>query len=312
MNRREILKRHRTSLNGSLHSFKLPSRALGIKKPFYVYEPPGLNSGIAVPTLYLFRGHEREWVNIEEDSSRSRSTGIEDIDTAISNGLIPPVLVVLPGLNSANNHIPSLGINMIGNWPAGQRGLGSGKFWNFLDEELFPHITKQYPAASGACLAAGFSLGGYTASLLATNNPGRFKHIGIYDGLFMWPDHFDPRQDPNEDGNDSVWMKGQLFDPALGSPRNVGTLNGWNPTNKLVRAAGAYLDQLRDTTWWISCAVSDGQFGNRDRAEYYCDLLRRKQIPLGFTEVLFDEHASHAWHWADKFVISFLIQSLAP
>ena len=102
MTRRDILARHRQSLDGTLRACYLPSKALGINKSFYVYEPPGFHKEMQLPVLYLFRGHEREWVNIDEDSSRQRATAIEDIDKAIALRMIPPVLVVMPGLNSSN------------------------------------------------------------------------------------------------------------------------------------------------------------------------------------------------------------------
>ena len=310
MKRREILARHKSSLRGRLRGCLLPSQALGFRKPFYVYEPPGLSELNALPSVYLFRGHEREWVNIEEDSSRTQSTAIEDVDKAISIGLLPPMLVVMPGLNSSNNHIPSLGINMVGTWPDTQRGLGSGNYWDFLTQELMPVIVARYPKANGPRLAAGFSLGGFTSSLLGIHKPGLFDQIGIYDGLFMWPKHTDPRQEEEAKekglGNDSVWTRGALFHAAFDNPRNVGAMNYWNPTDRLMAVDSQELAEMRNTKWWISCAVSDGQHGNRDRAEFYQQLLLEKGIPLGFDEVLFHEDASHSWHWADKFLISFL------
>ena len=199
---------------------------------------------------------------------------------------------------------------MAGSWSASQRGLGSGKFWDFLTDELMPAIRTRYPKANGPTLAAGFSLGGYTVSLLTIKQPGLFDHAGIYDGLFMWPCYHDPRaaeEDQSEDqANDTVWTKGPLFDAAFDKPRNLEAMNCWNPTDQLLCLEATDLEALRQTTWWISCAVSDGRHGNRDRAEFYHQMLQEKNIPLGFNEVLFDENASHSWHWADKFLISFL------
>lgn len=311
MTRPNIIARHRASLNGVLRACLYSSTALGIRKPYYVYEPPQVKTHTDLPVIYLFRGHEREWVNIDEDSSRTMSTAIEDIDKAITLGMIPPILVVMPGLNSANNHVPSLGINMVGQWPKSLKGLGSGNFWDFLTEELMPAIKARYPQTRPRSMAAGFSLGGFTTSLLAINKPHLFERVAIYDGLFMWPEYHDPRATPDEAYNDTIWTKGGLFHPAFGNPRIKPALRQWNPTDKIISATEEQLATLRQTTWSISCAVSDGQHGNRDRAEYYRDLLTSKEIPLSSENVLLDEAAAHSWHWADTFLISFLLESLS-
>ena len=67
---RRILARHSGSLRGRLRACRLHSHALGIRKPYYVYEPPGLHYQQGLGLLYPFRGHEREGVNIGEDASR--------------------------------------------------------------------------------------------------------------------------------------------------------------------------------------------------------------------------------------------------
>ena len=99
MTEQAILERHRASLHGTLRLRRLQSTALSLRKPYYVYEPPGLAEGSQVPVLYLLRGHQREWVNIDEDTSRQHSTAIEDLDTLIQWGEVPPVVAVMPGLS---------------------------------------------------------------------------------------------------------------------------------------------------------------------------------------------------------------------
>ncbi len=294
----------------------LSSDHLGIRKPYYVYEPPDCSTLQTLPIAYLFRGHQREWVNAKEDTSRSMSTAIEDVDKAISLGMIPPVLLVMPGLNSSNNHVPSLGIDMAGEWSPSLSGLGTGKFWGFLTEELMPAIHRKYPQANGIQTAVGFSLGGFTVSLLAINLPGLFRHVGIYDGLFMWPAHCDPRIEPVKPNNDRVWLQNGLFDAAFGNPRSTSALAHWNPTDRLVGASEDDLKKLKQTTWWISCAAGDGNKGNRDRSKFYRELMQQKGIPVGagemyFKNVVFNPRAAHSWHWADRFLIRFLQATIA-
>ncbi len=303
--KKSILQRHRQSLRGRLRSYKLYSRHLRYVKSFYVYEPAGLASLTQVPVLYLFRGHEREWVNIREDSSRHSSTAIEDIDLLIERQTLPPLIVVMPGLTSNNNHIHSLGINMQGKWSPAQLGLGTGRFWDYLTRELFPWVEKKYRDTRSALrIASGFSLGGYTVSLLGAHYAGYFSHLGIYDGLFMWPQHNDPRQHPRKPFNDPIWCENPLFDAAFGQPRIKRTLRDWNPTDKLIQ-----IDLATDHpagVWWIMSAAGDGNKGNKDRTKHFITLLKEKGHSVGFQRMIFDQNASHSWHWTDRFLIYFL------
>ena len=309
--RRSILERHRNSLQGRLIDYRFFSRHLCQFKHTYIYEPPSVSKYKKLPVVYLFRGHEREWVNMQEDPSRVRSTAIEDVDFLIREGALPPAILVMPGLNSTNNHIPSLGINMGGRWPVLQSGLGRGRFWSFLTRELIPRMERKYPEAiSGPRLASGFSLGGYTVSLLGSHLSGYFDHLGIYDGLFTWPKYQDPRNAPTEPFNDRVWTTNGLFDAAFGKPRKHSVMNKWNPTDKLLGASSVEFDTLKKSTWWITSATDDGNQGNKDRAIYYVKLLKELGLPLGFDFIVFDEHASHNWHWNDRFLVRFLRETL--
>ena len=314
MSERQILVRHRRSLHGRLYARRLRSQALGLAKPYYVYEPPGFREASSVPILYLFRGHEREWVNIREDDSRHRTTAIEDVDRRIQDGTLPPVLVVMPGLNSRDNRVPSLGIDMVGSWSKPVNGLGTGRFWTYLTDELFPWVEARYPQLEGGQrLMAGFSLGGYTASLLALQHPGYFHHAAIYDGLFMWPGHEDPRKDETGWCRDPVWCKASIFDAAFGRPRKRPALRRWNPTDTLATSDDERIDVLRSTTFWVACASGDGNRGNRARARLFVRLLRRRGLPLGFNgdDVVFHPEAAHTWHWTDRFLLVFLRGALA-
>ncbi len=307
---RSILERHEQTLRGRLRLRWIQSRALGLRKSFYVYEPPGYEQARALPVVYLFRGHEREWVNIAEDASRVSSTAVEDVDGAIAAGSLPPALVVMPGLNSTNNHVPSLGIDMAGAWPERLEGLGSGRFWTYLVGELLPRVACDYPQTSGGVrLAVGFSLGGYTVSLLAMHRPGFLDHAAIYDGLFMWPGHRDPRCE-GDGVTDTVWGESPLFDAALGAPRDAEALRAWNPTDTLKQADPQRLRDLRRTTLWVASAAADGQSGNRDRATFFTRLARRRGLPLGFGDIVFDPDAAHTWHWTDRFLLRFLHEAL--
>ncbi|MES3629165.1 MAG: alpha/beta hydrolase-fold protein [Longimonas sp.] len=323
-----ILSWHEDRLHGRLRMRRLRSRALGISKPYYVYEAPGLADADAPPVLYAFRGHEREWVNMQEDDSRSHATAIQDIDTCVAEGLLPPMIVVMPGLNSANNHVPSLGINMVGTWKRSMQGLGSGQFWTYLNEELLPSVDADYPhLADSPRLMAGFSLGGYTVHLLAMKRPGYFAHAAMYDSLFMWPGHRDPRITSKNASKsapksasestatactDRIWGEASIFDPALGKPRDQDAMQRWNPTDMLAAASPSMLQKLRRTTYWIACAPSDGSKGNLHRGRFLLKRFRANDLPLGFdrADPVFHPEAAHTWHWTDRFVVRFLREAV--
>ncbi len=304
----QILRRHDETLAGRLRGRVYRSEVLDTRKPYYVYEAPGVREAARPPLIVLLRGHEREWVNIAEDDTRKR-TSIEDLDRLIQLGFLPPVRAVMPGLNSVDNHVPSLGIDMEGSWSNYDRSLGTGQFWTYLTEELLPDVTDRYAEPESPHLVVGFSLGGFTASLLATRQPDLFDHVAIYDGLFPWPRHDDPREEGGP-YSDPIWTESGLFGPALGDPPKRAVLRRWNPVNRLKSADRQLRRQLQDTTFWVACAAGDGDQGNRDRARFVVKLLRQRDVPLGLDRIVFHEKARHTWHWADLFLLRVLIGAL--
>jgi len=304
----QILRRHDESLAGRLRGRVYRSEALQTRKPYYVYEAPGAREAVRPPLVVLLRGHEREWVNVAEDTTRKR-TAIEDVDRLVQTGVLPPLRAVMPGLNSDDNHVPSLGIDMEGNWSNYRRSLGTGQFWTYLTEELLPDVRDRYAVPDALQLVVGFSLGGYTASLLAIRRPSVFDHVGIYDGLFPWPRHDDPRE-AGDAFSDPVWTDAGLFGPALGDPPTRAALRRWNPIDRLERADPSLCRQLQKTTFWIASAAGDGDQGNRDRARLVVRLLRERDVPLGLDRFIFHEDARHTWHWADLFLLRVLQEAL--
>ena len=308
----EILSYHNHLLDrGILRYHLLPSDALGIYKGMYIYTPRNISLQHRLPVLYLFRGHEREWVNLYEDSSRT-TTVIVDIDWLISNKKLRPLIVVMPGLNSADNTIPSLGINMAGTWPREIFGLGTGRFWDFLTKELFPFVERKFPETQrGLRLAAGFSLGGYTVSNLVTGFLEYFQHAGMYDGTFMWPLHMDPRYGAFP-CSDRLWCEMSIFDAALGNPRKKEALSFWNPSDRIITASPNYLKRLQKTQFWIASAAYAPGASNYTRSQMFAYLLEKYHLPVKLKRIPLHPHALHNWHWADRFVLQFLRRILRP
>jgi len=302
-----ILSRHQ-SMKGQLRYQVFKSKALEIRKPYYVYQSEQWRPDRPFLLLWLFRGHEREWVNIAEDTSRFHSTAIQDLDTLISRDQLPPTIAIMPGLNSTNNWISSAGVDMQGSWPKGIRGLGTGRFWSYLSDELIPHIDHNLDPHQMATRAAfGFSMGGYTVQLLSTRKPGYLDHAAMYDGIFPWAKHVDPRI-KGKNQEDVIWMESSAFDAALGRPRNAKVLRDWNPTDQLLAADQENLNLMRKTQFWINSASADGSFGNIDRAKYLVKTLKERGMPNRHASIPFAKDAKHDWHWNDTFFYTTLLR----
>jgi S-formylglutathione hydrolase FrmB len=306
---RNILARHKSRIKGALRLLPFRSRALGISQPVFIYEPPDLRKLSDIHLAYLLRGHEREWVHLEEDETREQ-TSVEVLDELIVSGRIPPVVAVMPGLCSIDNKTHSLGINMMGTLPESRAGMGTGKFWDFLTIELIPYIEARYSKRlkNGKRLTSGFSLGGFTASLLAVGLPGYFDDVGIFDGLHMYDSQIDIRTGEK----DSVWGKSTVFDAALGKPqaRTAESLRFWNPSELIKNADPVTHHELEETIFWVRSAAADGGSGNLDRSRYFVELLRESGITAGFSRITFHPDAEHTWHWNDRFFRLFLLNAL--
>jgi enterochelin esterase-like enzyme len=155
----QILEHHQ-EMHGKLHLRHFKSRVLGIRKPWYIYQTADWSPTKPFLLIWLFRGHEREWVNFREDTSRVESTAIQDLDALNLRKIVPPAIAIMPGLTSTNNWVPSGGVNMVGDLKPTMKGLGSGRFWDYLTCELMPFVESTYnPHGMATKAGFGFSLG---------------------------------------------------------------------------------------------------------------------------------------------------------
>ncbi|MEO5953239.1 MAG: hypothetical protein ABIQ44_12305, partial [Chloroflexia bacterium] len=79
------------------------SKILGVDKAFYIALPPGYtrtsNAGQRYPVMYLFRGHEREWIHRLEDKTRSGRTVIDVYRELLQEKKVGPMILVFPGIS---------------------------------------------------------------------------------------------------------------------------------------------------------------------------------------------------------------------
>jgi S-formylglutathione hydrolase FrmB len=277
------------------------SQALGINKSVNVYLPPGYGvQGEYYPVVYLFRGHEREWVNRDEEASR-RGRNIQDIaDELYAKGLIGKMILVMPGLSSDDNTVPGLGVNFVQVAAAGGKsGIGSGRFEDFMLDDVIPYIDVHYRTLPSRTQRGvdGFSLGGYTAMMFITKHPELFCSAGAYDGTMMWVDLDDPRAaGPLDDG---TWLGSSLFDPAFGRPRDLAVMLSYNPCN-LVRDATPGRLALLSTCQFLIHSAGSERAGNLQRSQHMVDVLRSRGLENAFADIRLAANAEHNWWFADE------------
>jgi S-formylglutathione hydrolase FrmB len=188
------------------------------------------------------------------------------------------------------------------------KGLGTGQFWNYLSDELMPYIDSTFNPHQMATRAAfGFSMGGFTVQLLSTRKPGYLDHAAIYDGIFPWAKHVDPRI-KGKDQSDKIWTASPVFDAALGRPREAKAMVDCNPTDQLLSSDAQHLALMQHTRFWINSAAADGSFGNIDRTKFLVKALAERGMPNRHLSIPFADDAKHDWHWNDTFFYTTLLK----
>jgi S-formylglutathione hydrolase FrmB len=282
------------------------SQVLAINKNFNIYLPVGYDSSNQrYPVVYFFRGHEREWVNRNEDGSRL-GRNIQDIaDLLYQNGDIGEMILVMPGVTSSDNTVHGLGINMVNvGLAGGSPGLGTGQFEDYLLNELIPYVDTHFRTLPTRTQRAtdGFSLGGFTSMMMATKHPDLFISAGSYDGTLMWLD-FDDLRSPGT--WDDFWLTTAFADPAFGFPRDTTVMFSYNSSNLLFYADTTNLLLIQDIQFLIH-TVGAVHGGNSDLAQHFVNLLNGHGIQNSFADIRLAPIAIHNWWYADEHALTTL------
>jgi S-formylglutathione hydrolase FrmB len=282
------------SIDPRVRFVSIPSPALGIPGRCYVYLPPDAEqSGQRLPVLFLLRGHEREWVNPHEDETRAGLTAIDVYERLRAAGVVGPLLMVMPGLASSDNHIPGMLTDFAAPERAGDRdGIGSGRFASYFFDDLLPYIDQHFPTIAGARALTGFSLGGMMALKAAAMHPELFGSVGCYDPTVFYAG----------DGGRSVRSSDTvlampMFDPALGVPRDYAHISANSPVNLLLQADRSALQRI---TWMVQYGSEQREpwGSNFYRGEYLLRVLKTLGISNALPPVLPD--GGHTWATADR------------
>lgn len=150
---------------GNVEMHRLRSDILDNERRVWVYTPPGYTTdGEPYGLLILFDG----WAYVEMVPTPTI------LDNLLSEGLIPPLIAVLPDSLDAATRLREL--------------LLYSPFNDFLVEELLPWVRERYHVTSDPTqtIVGGSSAGGLAAGFAALEHPKVFGNVLSQSGAFRW------------------------------------------------------------------------------------------------------------------------------
>lgn len=274
------------------------STTLGVPKNFYISLPPGYSRASAkftrYPVLYLFRGHEHEWIHRQQDKSRHGRTVIDVYRELLAEGKVGPLILVFPGISSDDNRVPGLLVNFLQpERSQDEPGIGTGRFEDYFIEELVPYVDAHYRTVAGREGRAvdGFSLGGFQSIKIAAQYPALFCSAGAFDGTFL----FATGGGKGVRVRDRV-LNNPIFDPAFGVPRDLDYVVSNSPANLI---ACNDKDAISSVQWLIRSGPEESEpwHSNYFRAQHLISLLQARGIQNDVEPI--EKGAMHNWHNAD-------------
>jgi hypothetical protein len=291
---------------GFVESHSFFSQALGVTKYYYVYLPPGYHStSLSYPVVYFLRLHEDEWFNPYLQGRTG--TSLKDVaDNLIASGQAGKMILVAPSTGSST-YEPGL-VNMLRPDLTTGSGIGTGRFEDYIVNDLIPHIDATYRTIPDRDHRGidGFSYGGYSSTLLSFKHPALFCSVGSYDGTIMWY-NLDNPSIPGSSPDDEIWMVYPEIDLIFDNPRNVNYMLLHSAINILVNASPTKLDSIRSMSFHIHSAYSDGG-SNKFRNMQLLDSMAARSIYNSFQNLVLDSYAIHDYYWADKHAQESLVK----
>ena len=278
------------------HKITLASTVLGVTKEFYVYTPPGygLQNGWRYPAVYLFRGHEKEWVNKNEDPTRGGRNVIDVYEDLLDKGEVGPMLLVFPGISSDNNAVSGMLTNFRMPELTGEAGVGTGRFEDYFKDELVPYVDSHYQTVADRTGRGvdGFSLGGYMSAKIAAKYSAMFRTVGLFDGTHFYADSSCQNVDELRDQT----YRNDMFDPVFGEPRDNAYAAQNNGPNLVCNSTP---EQMQNLYWMVQYGpvTSEPNNANFLRGEHLMEKLTAKGVTNHVPNVL---EGGHNWNTADE------------
>lgn len=228
----------------------LYSDALGSMKSFQIYLPEGYDeSNESYPVVYFLHPKDFDWFKPYLNGHGSKS--LKHIaDSLTENGIIGKTILVSPDLGDCATAIPGMP-NMLRPDLTNRDGIGSGKFENYLVNDLIPYVDSRYRTMADRSRRGidGFELGGYAAVLTALKHPQLFNSVGSYDAPFMWYNFNDQLSEGIMD--DTYWLSADIFSPTFDNPRNTDYMLQYNVMNLLMDADDKSLETIQSIRFHI-------------------------------------------------------------
>lgn len=186
---------------GRIETGALNSFVAGEPMNYRIYLPPcyGLD-GHVYPALYMLGG------NIHDESIWDTLGLDEAAETAIDDGRLPPLLIVMPD----------------NGWLANTTTSGPNSYEGFVVNELIPYVETTYcgwPEREGRAVG-GLSRGGYWSLMMAFRRPALFGSVGAHSPALI-DSHAGPAEEPaatgatNDLDNLRIWIDIGERDPYL-------------------------------------------------------------------------------------------------
>ncbi|HEX8598775.1 MAG TPA: alpha/beta hydrolase-fold protein [Chloroflexia bacterium] len=278
------------------HKVTFTSTVLGATKEFYVYTPPNYSTQPTwrFPVVYLFRGHEKEWINKNEDGSRGGRNVIDEYEDLLAAGDVGPMILVFPGISSDNNAVSGMLTNFRMPELTSESGVGTGRFEDYFKDELVPYVDANYRTVADRMGRGvdGFSLGGYMSAKIAAKYPNMFRTVGLFDGTHFYADASCQNVDELRDQT----YRNDMFDPVFGEPRDNAYAAQNNGPNLVCNSTP---EQMQSLYWMVQygALTSEPNNANHLRGEHLMEKLTAKGVTNNLPNVL---EGGHNWNTADE------------
>ena len=273
----------------------LDNTSLGVPKEFYIYTPPGYFSAYdrRYPAIYLFRGHETEWISKNQDSTRGGRNVIDVYEDLLNAGQVGPMILVFPGISSDDDSVSGMVTNFKSPELTSAPGIGNGRFEDYLLHDVVGYVDANFRTVSVKTGRGvdGFSLGGFMSAKIAAQHPELFKSVGLFDGT-----HFYSRITCDQvDLADQTFLD-SMFDPVFGNPRDT-AFAALNNGPSLVCSSTP--QQMQSMHWFVQYGplTSEPNNSNYFRGDHLMQKLTAQGVTNEITPIL---DGGHNWATADE------------